>query len=29
MRWGKLAERQILKARAHGQLDGLEGAGKP
>lgn len=27
--FGRLAERQILKAQAEGQLDGLEGSGKP
>lgn len=29
MRFDKLAERQILKAQAEGQLDNLKGAGKP
>ena len=29
MQWDKLAERQILKAQAEGQLDELKGAGKP
>lgn len=29
MRLSKLAERQILKAQAEGQLDGLKGAGQP
>ena len=29
MRFDKLAERQILKARASGALDNLKGAGKP
>ncbi|WP_319823453.1 DUF1992 domain-containing protein [Thalassovita sp.] len=29
MRFDKLAERQILKARAEGQLEGLKGEGKP
>lgn len=29
MKWDKLAERQILKAQAEGQLDELKGAGKP
>lgn len=29
MKWRELIERQILKARAEGQLDDLEGAGKP
>ncbi len=29
MKFSTLAERQILKARAEGQLDGLEGEGKP
>lgn len=29
MRFKDLAERQILKAQAEGQLDDLEGAGKP
>ncbi|MDO5703763.1 MAG: DUF1992 domain-containing protein [Paracoccus sp. (in: a-proteobacteria)] len=27
--WATLAERQILRARAEGQLDDLPGAGKP
>ncbi|MGB0508143.1 MAG: DUF1992 domain-containing protein [Pikeienuella sp.] len=29
MRWSDLAEHQIRKAQAEGQLDELEGAGKP
>ncbi len=29
MRWDKLAEHQIRKAEAEGQLDHLKGAGKP
>lgn len=29
MRFQDLAERQILKAQAEGQFDGLKGAGKP
>ncbi|MCA0044199.1 DnaJ family domain-containing protein [Celeribacter litoreus] len=29
MRFDKLAERQILKAQSEGQLDDLNGAGKP
>ena len=29
MKWRELIERQILKAKAEGQLDDLEGAGKP
>ncbi|WP_306044725.1 DUF1992 domain-containing protein [Nioella sp. MMSF_3534] len=29
MRWDKLAEHQIRKAEAEGQLDDLKGAGKP
>lgn len=29
MRFSDLAERQILKAQAEGQLDNLKGAGKP
>jgi hypothetical protein len=29
MRWDKLAEHQIHKAEAEGQLDDLKGAGKP
>lgn len=29
MKFSDLAERQILKAQAEGQLDNLEGAGKP
>lgn len=29
MKFSKLAERQIQKALAEGQLDGLEGEGKP
>ena len=29
MRWDRLAEHQIQKARAEGQLDELKGAGKP
>jgi len=29
MKLTQIAERQILKARAEGQLDGLKGAGKP
>ena len=29
MKFSSLAERQILKARAEGRLDGLKGAGKP
>lgn len=29
MRLDRLAERQILKAQAEGQLDGLRGAGQP
>lgn len=29
MRFDKLAERQILKAQAEGQLEDLSGAGKP
>ena len=29
MRFSTLAERQILKAQAQGQLDNLKGAGKP
>lgn len=29
MKWSDLAERQIQKARAEGQLDDLAGAGKP
>lgn len=29
MKWSDLAERQILKAQAEGQLDNLKGAGKP
>lgn len=29
MKWRQLIERQIQKARAEGQLDGLKGAGKP
>lgn len=29
MLWGRLAERQIQKARAEGQLDHLKGEGKP
>ena len=29
MRWDRLAERQIQKARAEGQLDDLKGSGKP
>ncbi|WP_071674529.1 DnaJ family domain-containing protein [Nioella nitratireducens] len=29
MRWDKLAEQQIRKAEAEGQLDDLSGAGKP
>ena len=29
MRWDKLAEQQIKKAEAEGQLDNLKGAGKP
>ncbi len=29
MRFDKLAERQILKAKAEGQMEGLKGAGKP
>lgn len=29
MKWRDLAEHQIQKAKAEGQLDGLDGAGKP
>jgi hypothetical protein len=29
MKYSNLSERQILKAQAEGQLDNLEGAGKP
>ena len=29
MKWRDLAEHQIRKAQAEGQLDGLKGAGKP
>jgi hypothetical protein len=29
MKWLRLTENQIQKARAEGQLDGLEGEGKP
>ncbi len=29
MKFSDLAERQILKAQAEGQLDNLKGAGKP
>ena len=29
MKWSTLSERQILKAKAEGQLDNLKGAGKP
>lgn len=29
MKWRDLAEHQIQKARAEGQLDGLDGEGKP
>lgn len=29
MKWTTLSERQILKAQAEGQLEGLKGAGKP
>lgn len=29
MKWRQLAERQILKARAEGQLDHLKGEGRP
>ncbi|WP_372605070.1 DnaJ family domain-containing protein, partial [Actibacterium sp.] len=29
MKWRDLAERQIKKAQAEGQLDNLKGAGKP
>ncbi|WP_095595444.1 DnaJ family domain-containing protein [Actibacterium pelagium] len=29
MKWRELIERQILKAKAEGQLDDLKGAGKP
>ncbi|MEH7829743.1 DUF1992 domain-containing protein [Gemmobacter denitrificans] len=29
MKWSELAERQILKAQAEGQLDNLKGAGQP
>ncbi len=29
MKWGSLAEHQIQKAQATGQLDNLKGAGKP